>query len=56
MKTYTSRCGDVFVRGTPNTIKEKYKHLGSTDKENAQIYFQHAEHWRRVDNGETENS
>jgi len=51
---YTSRCGELKLRGTAAQIAAKYADLAEAslkekDDMQARIYSQHAEHWRKVE-------
>lgn len=53
MKTHESRCGKDTVRGTPKQIVAVYEGKAynaqrAGDEYNANVWFQHAEHWKRV--------
>lgn len=47
--SYTSRCGDLIVRGTKSQLVDKYLKMAdeATDHVMAEMFRQHAEHWRR---------
>lgn len=52
----TSVCGDLIIRGTALEIEKKYERLGynaerAGDHIQAQIYFQHAENYKRLGRG-----
>lgn len=49
--THTSKCGDEIIRGTPQALVTKYEAKAyearrNKDEVQAQIFFQHAEHWK----------
>ena len=51
-RDYKSRCGDILLTGTRDYIRKAYERLGyeaERDKDHvlSQIYFQHAEHWKK---------
>lgn len=50
---FVSRCGDEQFRGKPEQLVGIYEAKGyearrAGDSEKANIYFQHAEHWKKM--------
>lgn len=51
-KLHTSKCCDVIVRGSAQSLVEKYNMLAAEDPVNREMYLQHADHYNRVLNSE----
>ena len=56
-RSLVSQCGSLVVKGTPEQIVTKYEGLAydamrSEDLQQAHILFQHADHYKRVANGD----
>jgi len=49
-KKYTSICFDEQMRDYPDRLEKYYEHkaYNETDTYRRQIFFNHAEHWKKV--------